>query len=71
MLIDRSYINFLENLPCNRKFRKRSPSLGKWMDGWVPERTGADYVEPLQQDFLNTDAKDGVMAKLEKWELGR
>ena len=44
--------------------------MGSWMAGWVPERTGADYAEPLQQEFINTDAKDGVMAKLEKWEFG-
>ena len=71
MLIDRSYINFLESLQCNRKFRRRSAPLGKWLAGWVPERTGADYAEPLQQEFINTDAKDGVMAKLENWGLGR
>jgi hypothetical protein len=41
------------------------------MAGWVPERKGADYAEPIQHQFINTDAKDGVMAKLEKWEFGR
>ena len=64
------YIAYLENLPCNRAARQRSKPVGSWMAGWVPERTGADYAEPLQEEFINTDAKDGVMAKLEKWELG-
>jgi hypothetical protein len=38
--------------------------VGQWLSGWVPEQRQKDFCEPMQQEFIQRDAPDGVMAKL-------
>ncbi len=63
-----AYIAYLENLPCNSAARRRAKPVGSWMEGWVPERTGANFTAPLQQAFIDSDASEGALAKIQKWK---
>jgi len=42
--------------------------VGSWLTGWVPERTGANFTEPLQQRFIDSNAIKGALAKIQKWK---
>jgi hypothetical protein len=38
------------------------------MSGWVPLRKEANFTEPMQQQFIETDANEGALAKIQKWK---
>ena len=62
------YIAYLENLPCNTAARRRAKPVGSWMEGWVPLRKEANFTEPMQQQFIDSDAIEGALAKIQKWK---
>lgn len=62
------YIAYLENLPCNSAARQRAKPVGSWMAGWVPLRKEANFTEPMQQQFIESDASEGALAKIQKWK---
>jgi hypothetical protein len=63
-MLSREYIAFLETLPCNRNARRRSQRHGQWLAGWVPEPKEKDFCEPMQEAFVQKDARDGIGSKL-------
>ena len=68
-MLSRSYISFLESLPCNRNARRRSRPVGQWLSGWVPEQRQTSFAEPMQQAFIEKDCPNGVMGKLSRHHL--
>ena len=65
-MLSRAYVEYLEMLPCNRHARKRSPPVGQWLAGWVPEQRQSSIAEAMQQAFIDGDCRHGVMEKISR-----
>ena len=63
--MNRTYINWLETLPCNRK---RQP-INTWMGRWapLPEEIILPRYEEIQQEWDHRDCPEGVMFRLWRW----